>query len=219
MGADGAMATDKVLHSARAYDLLVWVLTLGRERALRERLVQLAHLESGESTLDVGCGTGALAIAAKDRVGSVAQVCGVDPSSEMVARARRKATRAGVDVRFETAAVEALPFPTATFDAVLSSLMLHHLTDEGRGQGIAEIARVLKPGGKFLAVDIEGTDGNQRSLFHLMRRHAQFDIDGLTPVLDAAALQIVERGPVDSPRVIGLNLRFILAVAPSPQTL
>lgn len=160
------MATDKGLHSARAYDLLVWVLTLGRERALRERHVQLARLESGESTLDVGCGTGALAIAAKDRVGSGGQVCGVDPSSEMVARARRKATRAGVDVRFETASVEALPFPNATFDAVLSSLMLHHLTDEGRGQGIAEIARVLKPGGKFLAVDIGGTDGKQRSLFH-----------------------------------------------------
>ena len=211
------MATDKVLHSARAYDLLVWVLTLGRERALREGLVQLARLESGESALDVGCGTGALAIAAKNRVGSGGQVCGVDPSTEMVARAGRKATRAGVDVRFETAAVEALPFPDATFDAVLSSLMLHHLTDEGRGQGIAEIARVLKPGGKFLAVDIGGTDGKQRSLLHRIRRHAHFDLDGLTPLLDAAALQIVEQGPVRSPRVIGLpNLRFILAVTPSP---
>jgi ubiquinone/menaquinone biosynthesis C-methylase UbiE len=216
MGADGAMATDKVLHSARAYDLLVWVLTLGRERALRERLVGLARLESGEAALDVGCGTGALALAAKDRVGPGSHVCGVDPSSEMVARARRKATRAGVDVRFETAAVEALPFPDATFDAVLSSLMLHHLTEEGRGQGIAEIARVLKPGGKFLAVDIGGPD-KQRSLYHRIRRHAHFDLDGLTPVLDGAALQIVERGPVRSPRVIGLsNLRFILAVTPSP---
>ena len=128
------MATDKVLHGARAYDLLVWVLTLGRERALRERLVEFARLESGESVLDVGCGTGALAIAAKDRLGPGGQVCGVDPSSEMVARARRKTIRVGVDVRFETAAVEALPFPDATFDAVLSSLMLHHLSEEGRGR-------------------------------------------------------------------------------------
>ena len=216
MGADGAMATDKVLHGARAYDLLVWVLTLGRERALRERLVELARLESGESVLDVGCGTGALAIAAKDRLGPGGQVCGVDPSSEMVARARRKATRAGVDVRFETAAIEALPFPDATFDAVLSSLMLHHLNEEDRGQGIAEIARVLKSGGKFLAVDIGGRDGKQRSLFHRIRRHAHFDLDGLTLALDRAGLQIVERGPVRSPRVIGLsNLRFILAATPS----
>jgi ubiquinone/menaquinone biosynthesis C-methylase UbiE len=217
MGADGAMATDRVLHGARAYDLLVWVLTLGRERALRERLVELARLEAGESALDVGCGTGSLAIAAKDRVGPGSQVCGIDPSSEMVARARRKATRAGVDVRFEKAAVEALPFPNARFDAVLSSLMLHHLTEEGRGHGIAEIARVLKPGGRFLAVDMGGTDGKQRSLFHRIRRHAHFDLDGLSPLLDGAALHIVERGPVRSPRVIGLSgLRFILAVTPSP---
>jgi ubiquinone/menaquinone biosynthesis C-methylase UbiE len=210
------MVTDKVLHGARAYDILVWVLTLGRERALRERLVELARLESGESALDVGSGTGALAIAAKDRLGPAGQVCGVDPSSEMVARARRKATRAGVDVRFETAAVEALPFPDATFDGVLSSLMLHHLSEEGRGQGMAEIARVLKPGGRFLVVDIGGRDGRQRSLFHRIRRHAHFDLDELTPALDRADLQIVERGPVRSPRVIGLsNLRFILAVTPS----
>lgn len=217
MAPEGAITTDKVLHSARAYDLLVWVLTLGRERAFRERLVDLGRLRSGESALDVGCGTGALAIAAKGRVGADGRVCGVDPSLEMVARARRKAARAGVDVRFERATVEALPFPGATCDVVLGSLMLHHLTEEGRRQGIAEIARVLKPGGRFLAVDIGSTKGEQRGLFHRIRRHADFDLDGLTPVLDGAALQIVDRGPVGSPRVIGLsNLRFILAETPSP---
>jgi ubiquinone/menaquinone biosynthesis C-methylase UbiE len=217
MGTDRATTTDKVLHSARAYDLLVWVLTLGRERRFRDHLVQLARLGSGNSTLDVGCGTGALAMAAKARVGSGGQVCGVDPSPQMVARARRKAAKAGVDVKFETAAVEALPFPDATFDAVLSSLMLHHLTEEGRRQGIGEIARVLRPGGKFLAVDIGGrTEETRPNLFFRLRRHAHFDVDELTPALEAAALQIVERGPVAPPDVVGLpNLRFLLAVASS----
>jgi ubiquinone/menaquinone biosynthesis C-methylase UbiE len=216
MGADGS-TTGMVLHWARAYDLLVWVLTLGRERRLRERLVQLARLGLNESALDVGCGTGALVIAAKRRVGAAGQVCGVDPSPEMVARARRKAAKAGVEVRFETAAVQALPFPDASFDAVLSTLMLHHLTEEGRRQGIGEIARVLTPGGKLLAVDIGGgTKGKRHSLFLRLRRHAHFDLDELTPVLDDAALHVVERGPVGSPRVVGLSsLRFILAVAPS----
>jgi ubiquinone/menaquinone biosynthesis C-methylase UbiE len=210
------VTTGKVLHSARAYDLLVWVLTLGRERRFRDHLVQLARLDSGDSALDVGCGTGALALAARARVGSGGQVRGVDPSPQMVARARRKAAKARVDVGFETAAVEALPFPDATFDAVLSSLMLHHLTEEGRRQGIGEIARVLKPGGHFLAVDIGGgAAGTRQTLFLPLRRHADFDVDELTPALEAAALQIVERGRVDGPKVVGLpNLRFILAVAP-----
>lgn len=215
MGTETTTTTGKVLHSPRAYDALVWVLTLGRERRFREQLVELARLGPGDTALDVGCGTGALAIAVKDRVGSGGQVCGIDPSPEMVARARRKAAKAGVDVRFETAAVEALPFPDATFDAVLSSLMLHHLTDEGRRLGIGEIARVLKPGGKLLAVDIDsGTRGRHRSLFHRVRRHADFGLDQLAPALDAARLDVLERGSVGSPDIAGLpDLGFMLAVA------
>ncbi len=220
MGTDAPATSGKVLHRARAYDALAWVLTLGRERRFRDRLVGLAHLEAGDSVLDVGCGTGALAIAARDRVGSGGQVCGVDPSPEMVARARGKAAKAGADVRFETATVEALPFADATFDAVLSTLMLHHLREEGRRQGIGEIARVLKPGGSFLAVDTGGggdAGGRHHSRFHLVRRHAHFDLDELVPVLEGAGLGIVERGTVPSTGTVGLPpLRFVLAAAPVP---
>lgn len=209
-----------MLHSARAYDLVAWVLTLGRERRFREHLVDLARLDAGDSVLDVGCGTGALAMAAKTRVGAGAQVCGVDPSPQMIARARRKAARREVDVRFETAAVEALPFPYAAFDAVLSTLMLHHLTDDGRREGIGEIARVLAPGGTFLAVDIggdtAGRPGRHHTLLQLVRRHADFDLDELTPALEDAGFDVAERGPVDSPGLVGIpNLRFVRATAGS----
>ena len=81
--------------SARFYDLMVWLLTFGRERAFRERLVELARVQLGESVLDVGCGTGSLAIAAKRRVGPTGIVHGIDASPEMIARATRKATKAG----------------------------------------------------------------------------------------------------------------------------
>lgn len=206
-----------VLHSARAYDVLVWVLTLGRERQLRERMVDLARLGRGESVLDVGCGTGALALAAQRRVGATGSVCGVDPSPEMIARARRKATKAGADVRFETAAVEALPFPDATFDAVLSSLMLHHLTEEGRRQGVNQIARVLRPEGKFLAVDLGGGKGTHAGWHRRRRPHADFDFGALIPLFTGAGLQILDEGPINSPPVVGLrNLRFVLAGASSP---
>ena len=68
-----------VLHGAARYDLTVWLMTLGRERALRERILNPARLERGDVVVDVGCGTGTLAIAAKRRLGS-GNVFGIDAS-------------------------------------------------------------------------------------------------------------------------------------------
>src|SRR4030095_16544466 len=117
-----------VLHGpARYYDLLAWLLMRGKEGALRERVVDLARLQSGESILDVGCGTGTLAITAKQRVGPTGAVYGIDASPEMIARARKKAKKASADVVFNYGVAEALPFPDSHFDAVLATLMLHHL--------------------------------------------------------------------------------------------
>ena len=108
-GAENApRTTGKVIHWALRYDLLVWLMTGGRERAFRGKTIELARLSPGESVLDAGCGTGGLAIAAKRRAGAAGKVCGIDASPEMIARARRKARKAGVDVNFETGVIEAL---------------------------------------------------------------------------------------------------------------
>ena len=161
-----------VMHSeARYYDLLAWLLTLGRERAFRERLVELARLEPGEAVLDVGCGTGTLAIAVKRRVGAAGTVHGIDASPEMIDRARRKAAKAGVDVAFQTGIVEALPFPDARFDAVVSTLMLHHLPRPIRQQCAREMRRVLKPGGRVLAVDFAMPARERKGLLARFHRH------------------------------------------------
>jgi ubiquinone/menaquinone biosynthesis C-methylase UbiE len=214
--AHGTTTAGRVLHAARTYDALVWVLTLGKEGRFRHRLAELARLERGQSVLDVGCGTGALALAAEDFVGAGGKVAGIDPSPEMVARATRKAAKAGAEARFEVASIEALPFPDGEFDAVLSSLMLHHLTDEGRRQGFAEIARVLKPGGRFLAVDIGGKHGTRHAPFLRIGNHAHFNLDELAPPLAEAGLEIVDRGDVGRNLLVGLsNLRYLLARAPS----
>src|SRR5690349_21042382 len=102
--------TGVVMRShARWYDVLVWVLTLGRERALRERILALARLQIGDSILDVGCGTGTLAIAARRHVGDAGEVFGVDASPEMIARAVAKASRRRAAVDFRVGVVEALP--------------------------------------------------------------------------------------------------------------
>lgn len=155
-----AGTTGLQVHGAARYDLLVWLLTLGRERKFRERLLRAARLESGESVLDVGCGTGTLAIAAKRFVGPTGSIYGIDASPAMIERARDKAKRAGAQVILEEGLAEALPFSDARFDVVLSTVMLHHLPRKLRQQGVGEMRRVLKPGGRLLAIDFGGAAGS-----------------------------------------------------------
>jgi len=196
-----------VLHSAASYDLVVWLAMLGRERAFRERLVQLARLESAESVLDVGCGTGTLAIAAKRAVGPGGSVYGIDASPEMLARACKKARKAGVELVFQNAVAETLPFPDAQFDVVLTTVMLHHLPRNARQQCAREMGRVLKPGGRVLAVDF-GTDPAKRSLLaHLHRRHGHVTLSDMLALLTEAGFNSIESGKV------GIrDLQFVLAV-------
>src|SRR5689334_3435676 len=172
-GHQAPATTGRVIHShVRWYDALVWVLTLGRERAFRERLLRLARVHAGETVLDVGCGTGTLAIAACKVVGSTGAVFGVDASPEMIARATTKAQKAGVAVDFRVAVVEALPFPDASVDVVLSTLMLHHLPRAAREQCAREMRRVVKPGGRVLAVDFgQGAAAEKRGLIAHFHRH------------------------------------------------
>jgi ubiquinone/menaquinone biosynthesis C-methylase UbiE len=183
----------------------------GREGAFREKVIDLAHLRPGESVLDVGCGTGTLAIAAKRRVGSVGKVCGIDASPEMISRASKKARRAGLEVVFKNEAVEALSFPDAHFDAVLSTLMLHHLPVKTRERCAREMRRVLKPGGRVLAVDFGGSGRERRGLFaQFHHRHGHVKLTDIIALLSAAGLNIVESAAV------GIrDLQFVLATAAS----
>jgi ubiquinone/menaquinone biosynthesis C-methylase UbiE len=211
MSESAAPATKgRVMHSsARYYDLMVWLLTLGRERAFRERLIDLARLQTGESVLDVGCGTGTLAIAAKRRVGPTGVVHAIDASPEMTARARRKATKQGVNVDFRTAIVEALPFPDGRFDVVLSTLMLHHLPRPTREQCAREIRRVLKPEGRVLAVDFGMPAGHRKGLLGHLHRRGHVAAGDVIELLSAAGLHVADSG------LVGFrNLHFALATAP-----
>jgi ubiquinone/menaquinone biosynthesis C-methylase UbiE len=204
----GARTTGLVLHAAARYDLLLRLAMLGRERAFREKVLSLARLERGESVLDVGCGTGTLAIAAKQHVGPAGVVHGIDASPEMVDRAGRKATKARVDVIFTIAAAQALPFPDAWFDVVLTTIMLHHLPRSARQQCAREIGRVLKPCGRVLAVDFATSSWEERGLLARLHRHGRVDLDEIVTIFGQVGLNVIETGAVGF-----RSTQFVLATA------
>lgn len=146
-----------ILKGGWRYDLHGWFFDIfwfrGQGRKLRQRAVNLARLLPGEQVLDVGCGTGTLALEVARRVGTTGHVIGIDPGEEQIARACAKAERHHMPITFQVGVIERLAFPDQTFDVVFSTLMMHHLPASLKRQGLAEIARVLKPGGRLVIAD------------------------------------------------------------------
>ena len=199
-----------VLHSmASYYDLLAALMTFGRERELRDRLAALVDVAPGESVLDVGCGTGSLALAAKRRVGPTGMVTGIDASREMIERARRKATNKGDGIHFEVARVESLPFPNESFDAVLSTLMMHHLPRPTRERCVSEMRRVLRQGGRLLVVDFEKPSNKRGGLIARFHRHGGVPLRDIVDLLRSESLAVTQIGDVGVS-----DLRFAVATKP-----
>ncbi len=148
-----------ILNGGWRYDLMGWLCdTLvfrGQWQELRLRTANLACIQPGDAVLDVGCGTGTLAIEVQSRVGRAGHVTGIDPGTQQIARARAIAARRNVPIEFQIGVIEQLAFPDQTIDVVLSTLMMHHLPDDLKRQGLAEIARVLKPGGRLVIADFK----------------------------------------------------------------
>lgn len=150
---NGPQTTGSTIHWASEYDFFTSFLGLGVNRPNSWAVVEIAEIKSGEKVLDVGCGTGNLTLTAKTAAGSSGEVYGIDAAPEMIKVARKKAQRHQSEVIFEVGLIEKIPFPDATFDVVINRLMVHHLPDDLKRQGFAEIFRVLKPGGRLLIAD------------------------------------------------------------------
>lgn len=191
-----------------AYDPIMRA--LGFHRAL-ERLLAQADLQPSHSVLDIGCGTGSLAILIKQRDPRVS-VTGLDPDPRALARAARKAERAGVTVRLDRGFADALAYPDATFDRVLSSMMFHHLPRDERHKALTEARRVLKPGGRLELLDFAG--GTHNLLAHVFhgRRPAAAASDRLLQRMREAGFADARR--LGTRSTIAGAIAYYQAVAP-----
>lgn len=132
------------------YDAVVGVTT--REKSFKHALIKQAQFEDGQRVLDLASGTGTLTIWIKQCQPQV-EVTGVDADPAIICLASSKAKKAGVSVQFDKAMSFDLPYPTAHFDRVVSSLFFHHLSWENKEKTAKELLRVLKPGGELHIAD------------------------------------------------------------------
>lgn len=198
------------------YDPLLRVLM--REDALKGRLVAQAGILPGNAVLDVGCGTGTLAILAK-RAHPDARIVGLDGDPKVLSIARRKIAAAKLDVEL----VEAMAFdpslPEVSFDRVLTSLVLHHLSRDEKRQTLAAIARLLKPGGELHIADFGPPRGGYARLVSRVLGHFDGEarvadnLKGLLPRLltEAGYVDVRETGEAWTP--FG-TLAYLRATAP-----
>jgi demethylmenaquinone methyltransferase/2-methoxy-6-polyprenyl-1,4-benzoquinol methylase len=130
------------------YDVMNSVMTAGLHHRWRARAADLAALGPGDSALDVACGTGDLAIELARRVGTGGEVIGSDFSEEMLERARAKAP----GLAWEWGNALELPYASGRFDAATVGFGARNFSDLERG--LAEMARVVKPGGRVVVLEI-----------------------------------------------------------------
>jgi SAM-dependent methyltransferase len=162
------------------YDPLTRLLRL--DRARRELVVQ-ADLQPRHRVLDIGCGTGSLAVLIKRLFPSV-EVVGLDPEEKALARARRKAQRAGVAIQFDRGFSDAMDYPAGSFDRVFSSFMFHHLERADKERTLREIRRVLKDGGRLHLLDFDGPEsGRHGARLRGLHSHPRLNDNGRSTVV------------------------------------
>lgn len=151
----------------RFYDVIVRLTT--REGMFKNKLVELAAPQAGEHVLDVGCGTGTLTYLLAERERKL-RIKGLDADPVQLERANSKVAAIGSQISFQQGYAQQLPDNAQTFDIVVSSLFFHHLTTHQKREALAEILRVLKPGGRLHIADWgKPSSSTQRVMFFFVQ--------------------------------------------------
>lgn len=199
---NGPETAGATLHKASQYDIHTSLIGLGVNGSSSKRIIEMAKIKSGDQILDVGCGSGNLTLTAKRYAGPSGSVYGIDASPEMIDVARNKAKQSGANVMFDVGLIEKLPFAEATFDVVISRLVIHHLPDDLKLQGFAEIFRVLKPGGVFFIADFKSpTNPILAHVTSMLVGHQmmmQSNVSSLPPMFKRTGFIDVASGPTGS---------------------
>lgn len=141
-----------VFHSVAAkYDVMNDLMSAGLHRAWKAYTVLVADLKEGHKVLDIAGGTGDMAMAFSKKVGSTGEVVHTDINAAMLSTGRDRLLDAGISLPTAVCDAEQLPFPDAYFDRVCVAFGLRNMTHKDRA--LAEMCRVLKPGGKLLVLE------------------------------------------------------------------
>ncbi len=198
----GPETTGATLHKASQYDIHTSLMGLGVNQSNSRMIIEMAKIKPGDKVLDVGCGSGNLTLTAKRYAGVSGSVYGIDAAPEMIEVAKKKASRSRLEVDFNVGLIEKLAFPDATFDVVISRLVIHHLPDDLKRNGFAEILRVLKPSCSLLIVDFNPP--TSPILAHVAsalvghKMMMQSNVKGIPPMLREAGFIDVASGPTRS---------------------
>jgi len=177
------------------YDFIQrWIV---RDTRYKNRLIEQARIQAGYKVMDLGCGTGTLAIMVK-LAHPNAEVFGLDADPEMLKVAHLKTARESLDVKFDQGMAFDLPYPDAYFERILSSLVIHHLKTPDKEKTAREIYRVLKPGGRLHVLDFGKPNtiyGQLLGPFLHKFEEANDNIDGRLPIIfQEAGLKVQEKG-------------------------
>lgn len=169
----------------RFYDVLCSIFGFGG--GLKRKALAIAAIRDGETVLDIGCGTGVFLKMAAKRISS-ARFIGVDPDADALRIAEKRLRKYESIVVLKKGFAEELPIESGSVDVCVSSLAFHHMPDAAKKKAVAEIFRVLRPGGRVLIADFGKAESTSRFIVSILTvientEYLKGNFEGLIPQL------------------------------------
>ncbi|WKZ35017.1 MAG: class I SAM-dependent methyltransferase [Anaerolineales bacterium] len=181
------------------YDpLLKWMM---REETFKQRLIRQAGIAPAMQVLDLGCGTGTLTLMLK-RAHPDAVITGLDGDSQVLDIARQKSR--GMNIQWDEGFASSLPYPDSTFDRVVTSLVIHHLSTAEKRRAFKEIYRILKPQGQLHVLDFGAPHSAFTRFIAKYMRHLEETADNFDGLIPPFMLEAGFRGVKEAQQFVNI---------------